>query len=71
MNEIYVVGFEDDVEIAFEERADAEEYILTTAEENIYEDYLRGYNPSEDYCWELRLGACGYWIITIPLIMEG
>lgn len=71
MNEIHVVLYEDDAVIAFNNRADAEEYIFTTAEENIYEDYLQGYNPSKDYCWELRLGALGYGITAIPLIMEG
>lgn len=71
MNEIYVVLYEDEAEIAFNNRADAEEYIFATAEENFYEDCLQGYNPSEDYCWELRLGSSGYWITAIPLVMEG
>lgn len=66
MSEIYVVGFEDDVEVAFKERADAEEYILTIAEIAIYEDYLRGYWPSyNDYAWELKIDAMGYWIEKI------
>lgn len=70
MSEIYVVGFEDDVEIAFKERADAEEYILTAAEQDIYEDYLLGYTPTyNDYAWELRISASGYWIEKI-LLME-
>ena len=69
MSEIYVVGFEDDVEIAFKERADAEEYILTIAEQDIYEDYLLGYTPTyNNYAWELRIGVLGYWIEKIPLM---
>jgi hypothetical protein len=71
LNEIYVVVYEDDAVIAFNNRTDAEEYIFATAEENFYEDCLLGHIPSEDYCWELRLGALGYGITAIPLIMEG
>ena len=40
MDRVYVVGFEDDCLIAFKERADAEEYIFTIAEENLYEGCL-------------------------------
>ena len=69
MDRVYVVGFEDSVEIAFTNRADAEEYILTIAEIAIYEDYLQGYCPSyHDYAWELRISASGYWIESIPLM---
>jgi hypothetical protein len=66
LNEIYVVCFEDDVEVAFKERADAEEYILTVAEQDIYEDYLLGYTPTyNSYAWELRISASGYRIEKI------
>ena len=67
MDGIYVVGFEDEGEIAFHTRADAEEYILTIAEIAIYEDYLQGYFYN-DYAWELTINASGYWIEKIPLM---
>ena len=68
MDRIYIVGYEDVVEIAFTNRADAEEYVLATAENYLYEDYLQGYYPTfNDYAWELKIGAMGYWIESIPL----
>ena len=54
MDRVYVVGFEDNCLIAFKERADAEEYIFTIAEENLYEDYLPDDYNREDvitYHW--------------------
>ena len=69
MDRVYVVGFEDDCLIAFKERADAEEYIFTIAEENLYEDYCQGYCFTyNNYAWELRIGVLGYWIESISLM---
>lgn len=53
----YVVGHEEDVLCVCRELTDAEEYILSCAEENQYEDFLF---YGEIYClyWVVR----DYWI---------
>ena len=43
----YVVMYDDYCEIIFDTQADAEEYILSIAEEAVYEVFLQCYEPEE------------------------
>jgi hypothetical protein len=68
MRKIYIVGAEEEPEIAFLIRGDAEEYILSIAEQRAYEQYLYCSIPKNiSYGKLLKNSSFGLWITEIPL----
>ena len=68
MRKIYIVGAEEEPEIAFLFQKDAEEYILSIAEQRAYEEHLYCPIPKNvSYGKLLMRSSFGLWITEIPL----